>query len=198
MHEDAPDRTIGPGVTRRALFGTGAATGALMLTAAGPPGSAEDGGPWLIGTLSTHAGDGMFTVSPVAHPERRVLVKLDVGATLLRDGPASLSDFGPGEEIGIGGRWEGETYLASTVESTYRLVDAEVTTRRGAVLVTTDGAVELITTTTAREGQAPDGGAMLGKSIETIAPGDHIVVLGRRDPDTGRLWAGHIGVRPEP
>lgn len=196
MDRDAPGRATGRGVTRRALFGGGAAVGALMPTAFAGQGPADDGGAWLIGTLSAHVGDRSFSLSPVGRPADRVLVTLAEGATLLRDGPASLSSFGPGEEIGVAGAWRGDTYVASTVESTYRLVIGEVTGRRGDVLATTDGEVELIPTTRARGGAAPDGGEMLAEPLDSVAPGDRIVVLGRRDPRTGRLLAGDLGVRP--
>lgn len=197
MAIEKPDRQAMGEFTRRSLFGLGVAGAAAGVTAVVAPSSgAETQRPWLIGSVERVESDSVFYVKRVRDDGPAVRVELDARASVLRDGPAALADFAPGEEVGAGGEWrEDGIYVADTVESTYRLLDAEVRAADAETLVTDDGVVILFTgSTEPRGGVGPQGQEVEATPVDDIDPGDRVMVLGRRPggvPD--RLVAGLVG-----
>ncbi|HYI99690.1 MAG TPA: hypothetical protein VEX36_08480 [Thermoleophilaceae bacterium] len=161
----------------------------------GVPATADDGGPWLIGKVDRVDSEHTFHVTRVRGDSVPVRVDLTAGATVVRDGPASLTDFQVGDEVGAAGEWNQDgSYSAYTVESTYRLLDAEVQAVDGETLATAAGGVLLSDETRARTGLGPNGQEIEATPVADIEAGEHVVVLGRRNAATdGPLEAVVVG-----
>lgn len=98
--------------------------------------------------------------------------------------------FVPGDEIVAVGQWTGQVFVASTMVTMFRPVEAHVVGRQGDRLQTTAGAIRL------RPDSTPlDEEALAAKPLAQIATGDDIVGTTWRDASSGLLAASRLGVR---
>lgn len=158
-----------------------------MPGSSGADADADSRGPWLIGSIERVENDEVFYLKRVRDDGPAVRVELSSTAAVLRDGPAALTDFASGEEVGAGGEWrEDGSYVATRIESTYRLLDAEVGTVDAETLVTEEGVVVATGSAEPRGGVGPQGQAVEATAIGEINASDRVMVLGRRpggEPD---------------
>jgi hypothetical protein len=172
-------------VTRRGFLGLGAAAGIAALTAEGSAG-ADPAKPWLIGSVDRVESDRVLYVKQAHSNGPAVLVTLAAGATVLRDHAAGLTDFQPGDEVGVDGTWMDDgSYVADRVESTYRLLEAKVEAANRNKLVTDEGDIALTGGTRPRKGVSHDGLRGEATPVDAIEPGEHVIVMGRLVPARG-------------
>jgi hypothetical protein len=200
------------GISRRKLIlSGGAAVGALALPQSagahtGPNAHSEpydasavpDESGWITGVVDRAEGSGVLHVHTTDDASGRVghtRIELAPGATVSRDGDATLADFLQGEEVCAAGTpVAGVGFKATLVEAIYRISEASVVSGNGPHITTADGGVIGITAAT----EAKGGGA-LGHELAAVPPadldgGDHVVVLGRKVPNTNRINANFIGL----
>jgi hypothetical protein len=184
------------GIRRRDLL-AGAATGVVVgglggrsAAAAVAPGDGE----WIAGTVDGVDGATALALRRAQTAGDAVRVVLGSGASVVRDGPAVLQDFQPGEEASAFGAFTapGE-FTATRVETTYRIFETTIRSRSGDALSTDHGVLQLGSQTRSTAGQAL-GHAVSARPAGGLSAGDRVVASGRLDPATGALLVTWIGV----
>jgi hypothetical protein len=181
LENDAPHplRTL----TRRDVMVAGAALGGTV-AAASVAMATVGGSPWTAGTVHS-VGSGELVLRP-ADGSPLLRVRLGAGAVVLKDAPASIEEFVPGEEVAVlGERGERGDVVATRLESTYRLVEGVVTDREGDRLVAGGTRLEL-------SGDSRSDAS--ASSLERVGRGDQVIARGLLNPDSGAIEVAVIGV----
>jgi hypothetical protein len=183
------------GIRRRDLL-AGAATGVVIGGLGGKTAGAAvapDDGEWVAGVVESVDGAAALALRPAETEGDALRVVLASGASVVRDGPAALQDFQPGEEASVFGAFTaaGE-FTATRVETTYRIFEATIRDRSGDALSTDHGVLQLGPQTRSTTGQAL-GHAVSARSASGLRPGDRVVASGRLDPATGAMLVTWIG-----
>jgi hypothetical protein len=156
--------------------------GGVALAGAGavPVASAlVDGEPSATGVISHIDGSRLLTIT--SRDGKGITVRVDVDAAINRNGAATLDDLVVGDEISADGSWAEDAFHASSVELLYRLVDGAIL-ERGHDVVSTDGGTVRLTSKTESEGGSALSQRLTAAPLESLGAGDHVVVLGHRDP----------------
>jgi hypothetical protein len=198
---DAGTDSAQSGLSRRQLLVTaGVAAGGLAAVGAAGAGSAggqvdDSSGKTIGGVLLGVTGANSLQMDPAESGIRSPLdVEVQDGAVLLREGKATLSDFVAGDEVAVAGDFTPTgSFAASSVQSIYRVVDAEVSSRDGSSLRTDQGKLRLGSNSKAEGGTAA-GHELRAEPLDELGRGDHVVVLGRRDPRSPELLVSRVGV----
>lgn len=118
-------------------------------------------------------------------------VQLSDDAVVWRDERSTLDRFGLNDEVSAEGEASGDSFLAKTLLATMHSLVANVESREDKILYTDSGPVYL------NEHSRPQGGpGVKTKPLNKIAPGDRVVVRGRRDTESGSIIAFRVGVEP--
>lgn len=126
----------------------------------------------------------------VVRSNGRKRIEVDSSTEFWRDHSVAASGFIVRDEVVAVGRWEGDAFHASRVESAYRMLDDRVTERMGADIQLSEGPLRF-THDTRPAGRA---GVAYEKDLDLIAPGDHVVGIARWEPAIDGLVALRIGV----
>lgn len=122
--------------------------------------------------------------SLVVRGDDLIQVKLTDETVLWRDGRVALLEFIHGDEVAAEGEWVADTFVATKVASTMRVVEGHILEKNMAYLRLADWSVQL-TPETRR--LSADGTREIQANFEDVAVGDRVVVLGRRDHASGSI-----------
>lgn len=119
------------------------------------------------------------------------IIEFESGADYWRAGQrVSLSSYVVGDEVVVEGWDAGDRFLAGYMSTMYHEIDGEVLSRDAGEIRTNEGVIDLVPTT-----RPWVGTTIIAKPLESLAAGDYIVALCRREPRTGELLAAEIGVQ---
>ena len=107
-------------------------------------------------------------------------------ATFNRDGVARLEDFLIGDTVVVELRSTGLPMRGTHMEILYRHVEGTITEKTASHLVTTGGAVRLVSDTTVR------GTGDVEVPVSDLAIGNDVAIATRNDPPSNELIARHI------
>ena len=124
-----------------------------------------------------------------------VVVNVDSEATVWRLGPARLSDYVPGDDLVVEGRWEDGAFVGSSFEAVFRVVSGEIMARSGSLLETAGAAMRLNGRTRASASVDAAGTLYVAKPLDELAVGDEIIARVLFDPTTGEFAGADIGIR---
>jgi hypothetical protein len=111
------------------------------------------------------------------------------GASIYRDGPASMTDFAPGEGVVAFVRSDGASLVADVIEPLYRTVEGTVKSVGGGRLDTSAGVLVINDETNFRA--APTAAEL--SSAADISPGNEVTATCRVD-SSGQLVAAIVSV----
>ena len=124
-----------------------------------------------------------------------VVVDVDREATMWRLGPARLSDYVPGDDVVVEGRWEYGTFVGSSLEVMTRIVSGEITARSASRLETANATIHVNGNTRAIPSVDAEGRLYVAKPLDELAVGDEILASVLFEPTTGEFTAADIGTR---
>jgi hypothetical protein len=177
---------------RELLFGASGLVAASGVVAdRAQPGDLGESGVLLSGRIE-RVESAQTALLRTPGRSRPIAVDLGPGTQPRSEGPVELTAFEAGQEVIVQGSWRGERFSAAQFEAIFHLVDGTVTERDGDRLDTTGGTMRLTPST------RPRGGHTLGYHVEArplaeLAPGHHIVALGRIDPGANEVRAMLVG-----
>jgi hypothetical protein len=121
-------------------------------------------------------------------------VELAPNAYIDREGPASLSAYGPGDEIVVLGEKQGDTFIAVGIAPLFRTLEATVSSIEGSLIKTSKGKVLLTSRTVPKEWVAEGGIRVEARPLTDLKAGNEIKVLGLVNQKSQVMNASVIGV----